>query len=138
MKYAILPLMAAAIALGAALPAAAQQDGQGLESQAQSQMQSPMQLQLPGAHLLTEQERLRMHERIQAAGSEQERQQIRSEYQQLVRQRAQEKGVEVPAGPGEPGAVQRGQRPGSGMRQGGQGNGGSEMMRRQGGQGRRN
>ena len=46
--------------------------------------------------MLTDQERAGFRSRMQAAGTEQERQQIRNEIHAMARQRARELGVEVP------------------------------------------
>lgn len=65
--------------------------------------------QLASWQLLSTQERQQLHNRIQAAANEQERNQIRSEYQNMVRQRARDLGVDAPFGP---------ERTGSGARDG--------------------
>ena len=49
------------------------------------------------AQALTEQERLRFHERMRNAANEQERERIRTEMRTMARERAREMGVEVPA-----------------------------------------
>ena len=53
-----------------------------------------------GQEMLSEQERNRFHLEMRNARSEQERLRIREEHQALIRQRAQERGVEVPPGAG--------------------------------------
>jgi hypothetical protein len=49
-----------------------------------------------GRELMTEQERLAYRDRMRAARSEQERERIRAEHHALMRQRAQERGLDLP------------------------------------------
>jgi hypothetical protein len=72
-----------------------------------------------GGQLMTEQERLEYRERMRAASTEQERQQIRLEHHRQMQERARAMGVELPD---EPSAMRMGQRMGPG--QGGMGRGG--------------
>jgi len=65
--------------------------------------------QMASWELLTDQERAQFHDRMIRASSAQQRNEIRSEYQNTIRQRAGDLGVTAPFGP---------QRPGSGMRDG--------------------
>jgi hypothetical protein len=48
--------------------------------------------------MLTDQERLQFHQQMAAATTEQERQRIRSQHQAMIRERAQEMGLDLPAG----------------------------------------
>ena len=65
--------------------------------------------QMASWQLLSDQERMQFHARMRSANTAQERNAIRSEYQNTIRQRAGDLGVSAPFGP---------QRPGSGMRDG--------------------
>lgn len=65
--------------------------------------------QMASWQLLSDQERTQFHARMRSANTAQERNAIRSEYQNTIRQRAGDLGVSAPFGP---------QRPGSGMRDG--------------------
>ncbi|KHK90201.1 hypothetical protein LK12_16215 [Novosphingobium malaysiense] len=65
--------------------------------------------QMASWQLLSDQERLQFHNRMQQATSAEERNRIRSEFQNTIRERAGDLGVSAPFGP---------QRPGSGMRDG--------------------
>lgn len=65
--------------------------------------------QIASWQLLSDQERMQFHDRMMQAKTEQDRNQVRSQYQAMIRQRARDLGVDAPFGP---------QRPGSGMRNG--------------------
>ncbi|HEY9091795.1 hypothetical protein [Parasphingorhabdus sp.] len=55
--------------------------------------------QLSGWQMLTEQERIQFHQRIRSAANEQERARIRTEHQEMIRDRAGNFGVDSPFGP---------------------------------------
>ncbi len=55
--------------------------------------------QLHSLQMLTQQERQQMQDRVRSAGSETERNRIRSEYQNTIRDRARDLGVDSPFGP---------------------------------------
>jgi hypothetical protein len=63
--------------------------------------------QIQSMQMLTQQERLQMRDRISAAGSDAARNQIRSEYQNTIRERAGDLGVDAPFGPQRDGAGSR-------------------------------
>lgn len=54
-----------------------------------------------GAQLMTEQERVEMRNRMHAADSLEERQKIRQEHHEIMRERAREKGITLPEMPPE-------------------------------------
>lgn len=88
-----------------------------------------------GRELMTEQERLEYQERMRAAASEEEREQIRSEHHARMQERAKEMGVTLPDAPPMGGM---GQGMGQGMRRGqGMGPDQGGMMGQGGGVGRR-
>jgi len=64
-----------------------------------------------GSQLMTQQERNEFRDRMHAAKTEQEREQIRKEHHEKMQLRAKEKGVALPDEPPAPG---RGMRPGGG------------------------
>jgi len=63
--------------------------------------------QVQSMQMLTQQERQQMRERISSAGSDAARNQIRSEYQSTIRERARDFGVDAPFGPQRDGAGSR-------------------------------
>ena len=63
--------------------------------------------QIHSMQMLTQQERQQLRERVRSAGSEQERNQVRSEYQNTIRERARDLGVDAPFGPQRDGAGNR-------------------------------
>lgn len=87
--------------------------------QAQDRLQTQDQLreqdQIYGSQLMTEQERNEYRNRMRAAKTEQEREQIRAEHHERMKVRAREKGVTLPD---EPPVRGRGMGPGKGMRPG--------------------
>jgi hypothetical protein len=68
--------------------------------------------QIYGSQLMTQQERMEYSNRMRAAKTEQEREQIRQEHHERMKVRAKEKGVTLPD---EPPARGRGMGPGKGM-----------------------
>lgn len=78
------------------------------------------QVPIYGSQLMTQQERDEYRERMRAAKTEQEREQIRKEHHEQMNIRAKEKGVTLPD---EPPARGRGMGPGKGMGPGGGGMG---------------
>ena len=92
-----------------------------------------------GSQLMNEQERLEYRQRMRNAPSEEERQQIRAEHHQRMQERAQQKGVTLPAEPpaqgmgaGQGMGTGRGMGPGQGR---GMGGGGQGMGPKGGGRG---
>lgn len=83
-------LSAALMMYGGVTLAADQEPGQ-------EYMQS--QKRVYGRELMTEQERAEHHARMQAAETEQERQQIRRKQHDLMKQRASERGLNIPDEP---------------------------------------
>ncbi|MFN3553639.1 MAG: hypothetical protein ACK4UL_11070 [Novosphingobium meiothermophilum] len=63
--------------------------------------------QLSGWQMLTEQERQQFHQRMRNATTEQERQRVRAENQEMIRERARNFGVDAPFGPERAGSGQR-------------------------------
>ncbi|GAB4513553.1 MAG: hypothetical protein Tsb0026_18320 [Sulfuricaulis sp.] len=100
--------------LAAMLPAwgsaayAADQDRDRLQKQDQARDQD----QIYGSQLMTQQERNEYRNRMRAAKTQQEREQIRKEHHEQMKVRAQEKGMTLPD---EPPARGRGMGPGKGM-----------------------
>ncbi len=74
-----------------------QQGGQGKAAGEQVQQQAHARDRIYGEHLMTEQERNMHQERIRAAKSDKERDQIRAEHRKMIQERAQKQGVDVPA-----------------------------------------
>lgn len=72
-----------------------------------------------GRQLMTEQERNEYRERMRAATSAEEREQIRNEHHERIRERAEARGIRLPEQPPAGGMGQ-----GRGMGQGGMGKGG--------------
>lgn len=72
-----------------------------------------------GSQLMTEQERLEYQERMRAATTAQEREQISLEHHARMQDRAREMGVELPDEPPAIGMGGQGMRPRQGMGQGG-------------------
>jgi hypothetical protein len=54
--------------------------------------------QMMMAQILTDQERVQFRDQMRSAATEQERQRIRNTHQELIRERAREMGMELPAG----------------------------------------
>src|SRR3989344_5573541 len=81
--------------------------------------------QIYGSQLMTQQERNEYSNRMRAAKTEQEREQIRKEHHEQMKIRAKEKGVTLPD---EPPARGRGMGPGKGMGPGGGPGGGAGGM----------
>ncbi len=67
------------------------------QERAQENMQT--QQQVTGRELMTEQERAEHHARMQAATTQEERQQIRMKQHELMKQRAKERGLSIPDNP---------------------------------------
>jgi hypothetical protein len=86
-----------------------------------------------GSQLMTEQERAEYRDRMRAATSEQEREQIRQEHHARMQERAEERGVMLPDQPPVTG-MQRGAGPGGGQ---GRSTGAPDMRRQGSGAGRR-
>lgn len=109
--------MAAIMSLPAGLAWSA--DPQLQESKTQTENQG----QIYGSQLMTQQERLEYRNRMRAAQSEEERQQIRNEHHQTMQERARERGLTLPdappAGGGGVMAPGGGMTPGGGMGTGG-------------------
>jgi septal ring factor EnvC (AmiA/AmiB activator) len=74
------------------------------------QTQTQMQEQIYGSQLMTEQERAEYHARMRAAKTAEEREKIRKEHHERMKERAKEQGVTLPDDPPE-----RGMGPGGGM-----------------------
>ena len=75
-----------------------------------------------GSQLMTEQERIEHREKMRAAKSREEREQIRNEHHKLMKERAKERGVTLPEPPPQrtnPGPKGQGQMPGPGPGKGG-------------------
>ncbi|MDR9500848.1 MAG: hypothetical protein RI601_03550 [Desulfurivibrionaceae bacterium] len=106
--------LAAIISLPAGLALAA--DPQPQESTTQTENQG----EVYGSQLMTQQERLEYRNRMQAAQSEEERQQIRNEHHKTMQERARKRGLTLPEAPPAGGG---GMAPGGGMG-GGMGTGG--------------
>ncbi|MCB1916852.1 MAG: hypothetical protein KDG52_14190 [Rhodocyclaceae bacterium] len=85
-KFLLLGVLAMVTALSAPVLAADPPAGQAAQP-------------LYGHQLMTEQERVAQMERMRAARTEQEREQIREEHHRLMQQRAQERGVTLPDQP---------------------------------------
>lgn len=114
-------IMASAMAALMSLPAglALSADQQPQESKTRTENQG----QIYGSQLMTQQERLEYRERMRAAQSEEERQQIRNEHHQTMQERARERGLTLPESPPARGggamAPGGGMVPGGGMGRGG-------------------
>lgn len=91
--------------------------------QAQEKTQTQKQEQIYGSQLMTQQERAEYRTKMRAAKSAEEREQIRKEHHESMKQRANERGVtlpdEQPARGGGMGSGGGGIRPGGGMGPGG-------------------
>lgn len=99
------------------------------EAQADSQDSMKVREQVYGSQLITEQERMQYRQKMRAAKSNEEREQIRSEHHKLMKERAKERGVSLPEQPPQRGsAAPRGQgnMPSYGQGGGSKGNKGGE------------
>lgn len=103
MKIRLFTLSALACALslstGYALAADQDQVRDQIQDQTQDQDQIQQQDRIYGSQLMTQQERLEFRERMRAAGSAEEREQIRQEHHQRMQIRAKERGVTLPDEP---------------------------------------
>lgn len=81
-----------------------------------AQNQAPVQDRVYGSQLMTQQERFEYHNRLRAARTAQERNQIRNEHHQQMRARARAQGMQLPDMPPARGG---GMGPGRGMGAGG-------------------
>jgi hypothetical protein len=129
MKKQSLTLLASALAAALLLPAGAYAEDQArdrdkLQTQDQTRDQLQDQDRIYGSQLMTEQERMEYRNRMRAAKTAQEREQIRKEHHERMKVRAKEKGVTIPDEPPVPGAGMMGPGPGGGM--GGMGPGGGK------------
>jgi Spy/CpxP family protein refolding chaperone len=99
MKPAVLTtlLMAAAISTGIAL--AQDQDRTRTQDTTRTQRQTTNQERIYGSQLMTQQERNEYRDRMRAARTEQEREQIRQEHHERILARARERGVTLPEEP---------------------------------------
>ena len=87
----VLTALSAALVMHSGMSLAADQQGTQLDSQAQQQVL--------GKDLMTEQERAEHHARMQAAETQQERDQLRREQHERMKQRAKESGLSIPDEP---------------------------------------
>ena len=83
--------------------------------QAPAPQSTQVQQKVYGRDLMTEQERAEHHARMQAAQSEQERKQLRHENHKRMKERADERGLSMPA---EPPSVAAGKKDGTHKKQG--------------------
>lgn len=88
-------------------------------TQDRTRIQTQEQEQIYGSQLMTPEERAQYRERMRSAATAEERERVRREHHELMRQRATERGVTLPE---EPPA-----RPGGMMRRDGMGSGGGGM-----------
>jgi len=93
MKAIIHVAAALALVAGLAMPS------YGQEGQAENQQQAREQEQVFGWQLMTEQERNENRQRMRAAKTDQEREQIRAEHYAAMQVRAKEQGVTLPDEP---------------------------------------
>jgi Flp pilus assembly protein TadB len=93
MKAIIHVAAALALVAGLAMPS------YGQEGQAENQQQAREQEQVYGWQLMTEQERNENRQRMRAAKTDQEREQIRAEHHAAMQVRAKEQGVTLPDEP---------------------------------------
>ncbi len=111
-----LSVLAGGLSLSLGLASAADPNG----SQAQAGVQTQNQEQVYGSQLMTRQERVEFRTKMRAAKTVQEREQIRKEHHERMKERAKARGVTLPD---EPPAMGGGMGPGGGMG-GGMGPGG--------------
>lgn len=85
--------------------------------------------QIYGYQLMTEQERIEFQNRMRNAATPEEREKIRREHHERMKERAKQKGVTLPDEPPARGMMRRGMEPGQGMGpgKGGMGSGGGGM-----------
>lgn len=91
------------------------------QDQNRDRLQTQQQDQIYGSQLMTQEERLEFRDRMRAAQTNAEREQIRQEHHQRMQERAREQGVNLPEEP----PANRGHKmqPGGGMGSGGGGMG---------------
>ena len=90
-----------------------------------------------GQEMLTNQERNQFHLEMRNAKSEQERVRVRNQHQELIHQRAQERGIDIPPAAGRGQGMGQGQGRGQGQGQG-QGKNMQNLPRKKGGKGKFN
>lgn len=94
-------------------------DQKTMQEQTQTRMEEP----IYGSQLMTEQERIEYRTRMRTAATEEERERIRNEHHERMKERAREQGMMLPDEPPAPG-MGPGSGMGRGMGPGGRGMGG--------------
>jgi hypothetical protein len=91
MAYRTLVVLASVVTLSASVAVT--------EAQERSQQRSQTQEQIYGKQLMTEQERAEYRDRMRGAKTAEEREQIRKEHHERMKERAKERGVTIPDEP---------------------------------------
>ncbi len=86
----IMSALATALSLSAGIAVAADQ------APVQEKIPAKKQLQVYGSQLMTQQERVDYHAKMRAAKTAEEREQIRKEHHESMKERAKERGVTLP------------------------------------------
>lgn len=114
-------ISATVVALCSAATAAWAGEQAQVQQQTEQQVQQPMRPSAPvyGSQLMTRQERIEYRNKMRAAKTRQEREQIRAEHHTRMQERAKERGLTLPDAPPPNGGMGGGMGPGSGPGMGG-------------------
>ncbi|MFO7965560.1 MAG: hypothetical protein R6U50_16670 [Desulfobacterales bacterium] len=92
LRSLIIFILAGTLTLSAGFASASDQE------RARERIHMQEQTQIYGSRLMTPEERTQFHERMRAAETEQDREQIRNEHHEMIQERAKERGITMPDG----------------------------------------